>query len=744
MVFRRWKTVLLSSLLGTTVLAGCERAPRTYAEPVRRELALGAAAARAWPDSTSTSATVGLGYLERLRLGLGSPFRLIDYALQDPRLDAAARNHVAWALLARTISGASYEIDPLAFADASSFGSADGARHVQLLEHTLDKTEDPRTAELAIRLAYTIAEAEALVKQGTTKTVANATALLVDRELARRDAQRLLSDDASVRRGVLAAIPLWRSNRKLLVEQPRIAPIAADQELVATRIARDIVDELRHYTLRALVTGSPPKAKTIERDSATDHEFFRRLDESQRNLRQPPQTPVIVVARQLARDAAANYRMNAAERWRWNRFGGEARNEESFVVAYHRLRRHAAASPHLARAALQVAVGLRAYAQESVWYPGMGGPATRELRDLYGFASLRFDESVPEIWRPYYRRMLASALDDLYRVMPGVSLKGLNIRFGQTSGTTEVLAMHEPDKRRLVLPITTSSGTLAHELAHDIDWQESIEKYRIKGDYATDRASYGARDNFSGRVRMLTNASLEALPSSRKTTAHARRPAEIFARNVDWYVSVALAQQGRRNGYLSSVQDEIITGYGTVGPPDVSGKAGDALLSIIADLAPIYREQSETFRALYGTARTPRAYDLARSITEPVLFGWYGSLVAIQSNQQTTLNSLSAACGISMAAPELAQARIDIVNLATEARARGAGMRYMHRQFGEAGRKALLHAIYGEPAASSLPEAVLARDVADRIRAAAVPAQQEKPRSFELCGTTAAALAYLH
>src|SRR5256885_7012387 len=29
--------------------------------------------------------TISLGYLERLRLGLGSPFRLVDEALNDPR-----------------------------------------------------------------------------------------------------------------------------------------------------------------------------------------------------------------------------------------------------------------------------------------------------------------------------------------------------------------------------------------------------------------------------------------------------------------------------------------------------------------------------------------------------------------------------------------------------------------------------------------------------------------------------------
>ena len=48
---------------------------------------------------------VALLYLERLRLGLGSPFRLIDQALRDPAVSPAGAERLAEAMLARTVYG---------------------------------------------------------------------------------------------------------------------------------------------------------------------------------------------------------------------------------------------------------------------------------------------------------------------------------------------------------------------------------------------------------------------------------------------------------------------------------------------------------------------------------------------------------------------------------------------------------------------------------------------------------------
>ncbi len=97
---------------------------------------------------------------------------------------------------------------------------------------------------------------------------------------------------------------------------------------------------------------------------------------------------------------------------------------------------------------------------------------------------------------------------------------------------------------------------------------------------------------------------------------HARRPAEVFARSVDWFVVVSLAREGRTNGYLSSVQDDVITGYGTVTPPDVTGAAGAALIAILDEVAPVHPETRDRFLNAYGPARAPSAYDLVRRVLE--------------------------------------------------------------------------------------------------------------------------------
>ena len=104
-------TLLASSCERMSVgpeIAGELREGRAYAT------AIVASARSAPPAETSDPTVVALGYLERHRLGLGSPFRLIDYALRDPRLDGTTRRLLAWALLARTIDGDGARIEAVA------------------------------------------------------------------------------------------------------------------------------------------------------------------------------------------------------------------------------------------------------------------------------------------------------------------------------------------------------------------------------------------------------------------------------------------------------------------------------------------------------------------------------------------------------------------------------------------------------------------------------------------------------
>jgi hypothetical protein len=75
------------------------------------------------------------------------------------------------------------------------------------------------------------------------------------------------------------------------------------------------------------------------------------------------------------------------------------------------------------------------------------------------------------------------------------------------------------------------------------------------------------------------------------------------------------------NGYLSSVQDDLLTGYVSVTPPDVSGQAGWALVSILDDVAPAASPLRDWFLARYGPGRALTPYDLVRRVLEAPLGG---------------------------------------------------------------------------------------------------------------------------
>jgi len=98
---------------------------------------------------------IALGYLERLRLGLGSPFRLADEALADPRLSATMGNSVAWAVLGRLRRGDAYVVDKSVLDDigpwTSDGSSAHGSEH---LLHLLDAWRQTRLQAIVQRVEH--------------------------------------------------------------------------------------------------------------------------------------------------------------------------------------------------------------------------------------------------------------------------------------------------------------------------------------------------------------------------------------------------------------------------------------------------------------------------------------------------------------------------------------------------------------------------------------------------------------
>jgi hypothetical protein len=290
-------------------------------------------------------------------------------------------------------------------------------------------------------------------------------------------------------------------------------------------------------------------------------------------------------------------------------------HSEGFAAELARVQKRSVYDSGPAVTALNAAVAMRSFAQEPIWLPGFGGPSPRELQKRWGLASVTFDADIAGAWRPYLRRVLDLAFADLSRVLPALDLRGLRIVFTGNVQRDQTLAMHDPRGRRLVLPPITAAGTLAHEIAHDLDWQVALSRYRVRGDYASDRAVRAGGDRFAEKVQNLASASMLTKPAPDRA-AHASRPAEVFARNVDWFVVASLAARGEMNGYLSSVQDDMLTGYGSVRPPDITGAAGAALVAILDEVAPLYPDTRDWFIQNYGRSRALTPYDLIRRVLE--------------------------------------------------------------------------------------------------------------------------------
>ena len=579
----------------------------------RRALERGRDAAGQWitasAGSTNVAASVAIatGYLERLRLGLGSPFRLADYALQDARLASADRHDLAWAILARTLDRDAYRPDPtildgIDLTDETAGQSMTGSLHLGIIDGAIRGSDDPRAGEQAVRRAYGRAAADGVVTYGAPLVAAHVAALLRDRELARHDVSALL--DAARQEDVdpLKLLGQWRAGRRFAVEAPVMfaglagpAPAARDPNETVTRITQSIRDVAGDH--RA------PQVGPLRSESLLGRAAAGRLAALAEAVDAPPQSPVVLAVINTRSRLCVVAPGDDTVKTPIARFVENAVTEERFVAEYALLGQDVdRAVSAVADVGLAAAIALRAYAQEPVWFPGFAAPSAAAVATMYGLAEVRFADDVPPGWHPYYARMLDLALADLVRVMPALDLSGLRVLITGRHGYGATYAVHEPRRRRIVLPTRTGAGALAHEIAHDIDWQVALRRYGVRGDYASDLASRSANDAFSLRLRDLMAAS-RSPGADGESAGHAGRPAEILARNVDWFVAVTLAAQGRSNGYLTSIQDDVLTGFGSARAPDASSAAGEALIAILDELAPVQPDSRGVWLARYGRTR---------------------------------------------------------------------------------------------------------------------------------------------
>jgi hypothetical protein len=550
-----------------------------------RDWAAGLASRAAADEPLGREELVQAGYLERLRLGLGSPFRLMDAAAHDARLDTVARRRLEWALLAATAEGRGYEIDPAALASLAADPAGRcvdaGRRHLGFITQTVVEGSDPRDGELAVRAAYTLAAAEGVVGPTAPQAAATAAALVRDREMARGDAARLLQEAQAGGSDPLALVQRWRSARRFQTEAPA-ARRTPGSEARAAAAAPALAASIRQVVVTAPACGLPSGEPA--RPSLLGPAAAARLAALAHQQGAPPHAAVSTTLDQfrVPLSRALDGGEGGAELARLLDAG---RDEESFVAAYARLSaRHP--SPAVARLGAATALAMRAFAQEKVWYPGAPAPSDAELKRRWNAGAVEFDDGVPERWKPYYRRMVGDALRDLARVVPRLDLGGTRFRVGQARSDGMALAIFDARARRIHIPPASGPGTIAHEVAHALDARTARARYAGQGSYATDAAARSAGgDRFASAVRALPVTSAGALalsPEARRE--YESRPAETFARYFAGYVSSALAERGRSNGALSSFQDDLLTGTAVAVAPGSAGGRAKVFFPVLATI----------------------------------------------------------------------------------------------------------------------------------------------------------------
>ncbi len=593
---------------------------------------------------------LALGYLERSRLGLGDPFRLADEALDDPRLDARMQPRVAWSLLGRLRRGDAYVVDPSVL-DGSGPWSADGqgatgSAHLALIERAIATASDPRAGELAVRLAYQISASKGTITATSASVASEVAALLRDRAVATADLADLLAGAREDRQDVLAALETRRATRGFRVEQPLLTPLDGALQVEAMNAVPSLVRAID--TLDRVAAPDRP----VVSGSVIGTWFAARL--AVLGASRPPQSPVVVTLGAHAKTVL------------------RATNDETLAAEYALLgarddsSRRATAIP-----LLSAAVALRALAQSEPWFAGDPAPTPGDITAEFGVASVTFGHDVPGEWRPFYTRELRDALRDMQLALPAVRFNDLRVRFGAGVLPDSALAMHDPRTRTLDLSIMTSGGTLAHELAHDLDWQTARRLFASAGGYSTDRAMREQRGPLARSVRGLAEARLLRPVAGVTSPPAADRPAELFARGTDWFVATSLALQGRSNGFLTAVEDATLSGY-AAGAPAAVGSVG--VTSLIAALEQMTYLPDTARAAFESQWADPKVIDpvvvIRRVLQAPVPLRsiWLGRASAISS-----LPAPRQLCTADGSPQSIARERL--LALAIDARARGVATR---------------------------------------------------------------------
>jgi hypothetical protein len=569
------------------------------------------------PAAISPSEAVASLYLERLRLGLGSPFRLIDQVLRDPVVRPIGASELAEAMLARTMMGDAYRPRPAALDLMYLEGDRGlGPRHQAIIDSVVAATADPRIGELSIRLAYRLASASGAVSRRAPEIATAAAAQARDRILSMRDARALFTAADRDKVGRVTLLRVWRDSRRFEVERPVIVPLTAREEREAVAPLPALVARIEE-----VATVGHPFAETARNVYGQNAERLRgdavpsRMVAMAAMRDHPPLAPIIIAVRGYS--GLLRSGEGITDRVSRPRFVERSSNEETLAAEYALLTARTRVPVPDADAAILIAgVALRPFAQERAWLQGDDAPTVRDLNARFG-VSVTYDASTHAGWRPYFQRTLELAVLDMRRVLPGFDPRGLRVHFGVSPLGDRALALHDPIRRAIYFPPSSHSGVMAHEFAHDLDWQAARREYGGTGWYRTDHALRQSVDELAGALRQMASATRNDSASARMMGV--ARPTEVLARNVDWFVSASLAREGRVNGHLSAAQDPVLTGYASAITPEAARDGGSATLRALDGLTSVPSTTRSWFSGLYGAERRLTVHEAVRRVLEAPL-----------------------------------------------------------------------------------------------------------------------------
>jgi len=428
---------LIFAILGSRGTSGDDS--RRHASEAARRLESGTTLGLNGHDSTRALA---LAYVERSRLGLGNPFRLVEQAIRDPRLGDSTGDDVAWAILDRVFAHGTYEVDASVLDAVGSPGS--GVDHLRLIDQVIASATDPRVGEATIRLAYGLASGSGTIRAGSLPAVIDVAAMLRDRALAERDLRRAVARAREGNAGLIDELIRERITRALDVERPLIGALSPRLQDDAIAGVSAVVSRIEGIRLGGVVA-VPTNHSMLDARSAV---IVSRL-----GARLPPVAATVVTLQMRGALLRSDSTLTPA----MARFLLGATNEESLIAAFA-YATHNAGRPSVGAARIMVsaAVALRALAQEAVWFPGDVEPSAGEIVGRYGLRAITFDADVPPVWHPYYVRMVESALDDLHRVLPAYEPTGLAIHIGMRALRDSALAIHDPRTHTLLLSAATA------------------------------------------------------------------------------------------------------------------------------------------------------------------------------------------------------------------------------------------------------------------------------------------------